>query len=339
MATGIKRLQRLQLGKESSAGTAVAATAVWRGAGNQMSDDQVIEEIEEMVGIVNGTDRTAVVQLMAGIELAETPLTFEHLPYLFAMGFGGPVTAVADGTTGTGKIYTTTLPTTSLPTAKAYTWEAGDNHETAEMEFSLCNKINLKGAHGQTAKMSATLFGRQVTQSTLTGGLALVAQEDAIVNKGKVYIDAIGGSYGGTQVASQILAFDLTYEPLWVPRFTMDGNLYYTGADFVGFNVTGKLTFAHDSAANRASGAKSFLAAQTAKKLRIDLIGTAVTQGDGVYTTKHVLLDLPIKYTKAGTLGEDNGLSVVDMEFRSRYNATSAEAGAVTIVNTSTALA
>ena len=89
MATGIKRLQRLQMGPEVTPGTAVAATAVWRGAGNQMSDDMVIEEIEEMVGILDGTDRTAIVQLMAGIELSETPLTFEHLPYLLAMGFGG----------------------------------------------------------------------------------------------------------------------------------------------------------------------------------------------------------------------------------------------------------
>lgn len=340
MATGIKRLQRLQMGIESPAGTAVPATAVWRGAGNQMSDDRLIEQIEELVGILNGTDRTALVQLMAGIELSETPLTFEHLPYLFAMGFGGPVTGTRDGTTGTGYLYTTTLPTTSLPTGKFYTWEAGDNHEQAEMEYVFCNKIGIKFQHGQTAKMSGTLMGRQVSQSSLTGGLSLVTQEDAVVNKGKVYIDAIGGSYGGTQVAAgSILAGELTYEALWRPRFTLDGNLYYTTVDFVGYNVNGKLTFAHDSAVNRASGAKSEFAAQTPKKLRIDLIGTAVTQGDGVYTTKHAIFDLPIKYTKAGVLGDEDGLSVVDMEFVSRYNATSAEAGKVIVVQTGTALA
>ena len=339
MATGIKRLQRLQMGPEVTPGTAVAATAVWRGAGNQMSDDMVIEEIEEMVGILDGTDRTAIVQLMAGIELSETPLTFEHLPYLLAMGFGGPVTGVADGTTGTGKIYTTNFPTTSLPTAKPYTWEAGDNHETAEMELAVCTGITLKGQHGQTAKMSATLIGRQVSQTTLTGGLSLVAQEDAVVNKGKVYIEAIGGTYGSTQVASQILAFEINLKPKWRPRFTMDGNLYYTTVDYVGHEITGKLTFAHDTAVNRAAGAKLNFMAQTPKLLRVDLIGTAVTQGDGTYTTKHAFIDLPIKYTKAGVLGEDDGLSVVDMEFKSRYNTTAANAGKAVVVNLSTALA
>lgn len=331
MAPGRKALRKIQLGKETTAGTAVAATTIWRGAGNMLEDQRVVEEIEEMVGVFDGYDRTAITQLMAGLELAETPLTYEQFPYLMALAFGGPVTGTADGA-GTGKIYATTIPTSSGVTAVPYTIQGGDDAEAERMEYSLATKVTVKGAGGETVKMSATLLGRQVAQNAFTGSLSVPAIEDALTSKGKVYIDAIGGSFGGTQVANQILAFELNFEAMWVPKFTMDGNLYFSLVVFANKKVTGKLTFEHDTAVLGAAGAKLDFRNQTAKKLRIDLIG-ATLGTPGTYSTKKVLFDLPIKYTKAGVIDDKDGNDIVDMEFRSRYNSTAGMAGSVTVVN------
>ena len=91
MAVGIKRLQRIQWVKEVTPGTPVAtATTRWRGAGAMLDDQRKIEEIEEWMGIIDGADRTAVVQLLGMLELAETPLTADQLQYLMVMGMGGP---------------------------------------------------------------------------------------------------------------------------------------------------------------------------------------------------------------------------------------------------------
>lgn len=331
MAPGRRKLQKIQWGLETTAGTAVAATALWRGLGNTLEDQQVVEEIEELIGVLDGADRTAVTQLMGGLELAETVATFEQFPYLPAMAYGGPVTGTADGA-GTGKVYTTNIPTTAAPTIKSYTVETGDDAEAEEMEYSFCNQFTVKGAGGETAKMSGTLLGRRVLVSTFTASIAVPTVEDAITSKGKVYLDAIGGTYGATQVSNQILGFELNYEALWVPKFTMDGNLFFSLPVYAGHKVMGKLTFEHDTAVKRSGGAKSELVAQTAKKLRIDLIGATTATAGTTYSTKHLIFDLPIKYTKAGVIDEQDGNDIVEMEFRSRYNVTAADQGKIIAV-------
>lgn len=339
MAPGRKRLRKLQFGLETTSGTATTATTIWRGMGDMLEDQQVVEEVEEMVGQLDGYDRTNVVKLLGGLNLAETPLCFEQVQYLFAMGEGGPTTGSADGS-GSDKIYQTNISTNAAPTIKTYTIQGGDDFEAERMAYAFATKVNIKGVHGSTAKMSATLLGRSVTTNAFTAALSVPTIEDAITSKGKVYLDATSGSYGGTQVANQILAFELNYEFLWVPKWTMDGNLFFTLPVYAGHKITGKITFEHDTAVSGASGAKLDFRNQTARLLRIDLIGSAVTTAGTTYSTRHAIFDLPIKYTKAPVISDLNGNDIVVMEFRSRANtATTAGGGKIVVVNENSALA
>ena len=124
---------------------------------------------------------------------------------------------------------------------------------------------------------------------------------------------------------------------MWVQKWAIDGNRYFSHLVYAGHKITGKLTFEHDTAVKRSGGAKADFEARTAKKLRIDLIGTALTTA-ATYSTKHCFFDMPIKYTKVGTLDDMDGNDIVDMEFRSRYNATAADQGKIVVVNQVTAL-
>jgi hypothetical protein len=338
MAAGIKRLQRIQFGKESVAGTAVVATTRWRGAGNMLDDQRKVEEIEEMIGIIDGADRDAVVQLLGMIQLNEVPMTPEQFQYLLVMGIGGSTTGSADGG-GSGKVYTTNLPTTAVPTAVPYSIEGGDNFEVEGLEYCVCTKVGISFAMGQTARMSGTLMGRQVQR--LSGGFAAGATIPAVselpAQQGKVYLDAIGGSYGGTQVSNTIIGGKIDYEFMWQPVFTMDGNLYYSYPSYVGHKVSGELTFLHDTAGAGNTGAKADFRARTPKLLRIDLIGDALTTG-ATYTTKKVIIDLPIKYLNPGPLADNNGNDIVVMKFHSRYNTTAGNQGKFIVVNQITPL-
>lgn len=330
---GIKRLQRIQLGKETTPGTAVVATTRWRGMGATLDDQRVVEEIEEMMGIIEGADRTVITQLLGGIELAETPATTEQLQYLLAMGLGGPVTGSADGA-GTDKVYTTTVPTTAKPTLVTYTIEGGDDFEVQRLEYAVAKKITIKGTMGQTARMSATLLGRQV-QRFASGFTAatIPAVSELPVQQGKLYLDAIGGTYGTTQVTNVIIAFQIDIEPVIQPVFTMDGNLYFAYPSYIGHKITGTLTFLHDTAAGGASGALSDFRAQTPKKLQIKLLGDAVTTGGTTYQNKQILINLPMKYLSPGPMTDNNGNDIYTFKLRSRYNTTSGEAGQVIVVN------
>ncbi len=83
MATGIKKLQKIQIGKEVSSGTPVAATALWRGKGNMLDDQRVINKIEENVGLLTETLRTNISKLLAMISFSSVcgklrlPLDFD----------------------------------------------------------------------------------------------------------------------------------------------------------------------------------------------------------------------------------------------------------------------
>src|SRR3972149_3441735 len=90
MAAGRKNLRKVQLGLESTAGTAVAATTIWRGPAVGFDDLSEIVEVEEQVGILDGLDRDAVSVLYAGMELPDQPVTYEQFPHILAMAYGGP---------------------------------------------------------------------------------------------------------------------------------------------------------------------------------------------------------------------------------------------------------
>jgi hypothetical protein len=332
---GIKRLRRLQLGKESTPGTAVAATTRWRGEVTGLDDQRKVEMIEEMVGLINGADRTRVVELMAAYEGAETPLTFEQFGYILAMSLGGPTSGSADGA-GSDYIYTTNLPTTAQPTATPYTLQGGDDYEVERAEYVLCTKWGVTTQRGATAKLSSsTFFGRQVAYLGTGFSAASIPSvlEEAISNKGKVYLDAVSGSYRTTQVSSSIVACEISCESMWQPVFTMDGQLYYTTAIFAGYKLSGKLTYLHDAASNGNTGAKKTFRDQTPKLLSIDLEGGTVTSAGTTYNTKHVIFNLPIKFTKVSVLEDSDGVDIVSFDWESRYNATKGDAGQIIVVN------
>ena len=124
---------------------------------------------------------------------------------------------------------------------------------------------------------------------------------------------------------------------MWVPKWAIDGNKYFSHLVYAGHKITGKITFEHDTAVRRSGGAKADFEARTARKLRINLLGSALTT-PATHATKKVTIDMPIKYLKAGTLDEMDGNDIVDMEFSSKYNATAATQGSIVVVNQLTAL-
>jgi hypothetical protein len=329
MAAGIKRLSKLQLGKETVAGTAVAATTVLRGVGGMLNDSRKVEEVEEVIGIIGGADRDAIVQLLTMIEIPAKPLTPEQFQYVLAMALGGPVTGTADGV-GTDFIYTTNFPTTSVPTAVTYTVEGGDNFQAERAEYCVCTKFSIAFAANSLAKVSFSVMGRQSTTNAFTGALSLPALSELPVNKAKVYLDAIGGTYGTTQLSNTIIGGQINVATMWQPVFTMDGQLYYSYPSYTDTKVDGSLTFLHDTAVTQA---KTDFRARTPKLLRLDFIGDAVGTPGTAYSNKKVIVDLPIKYLSAPAITDQNGVDQIAFTFRSRYNTTAGNAGKLIVVN------
>lgn len=348
MAIGIKAARRLQFGIESTNGTGVAATARMRWNGGMLDDQRELKFPEELVGLYGGTDRSLIAKVTGALDIAETPLTPEQLPYLLASLYGGPVTGAADGTGSSGYRYVTTIPTlpSSPPTNRSHTVEGGDNNEVERLTYGKCVKLTVKGAGEAECTMAGSMIGQQVARyATGFASVSLVDTNDLIFAGSKLYLDAIGGTIGTTAIANQFLGFELTFEGLWVPKYTGEGTTSAPVWSFVvytGHKITGKLTLEHDTGADGNTGLKSLFRAQTPRLMRIDCLGQSyATAGSGTLFTggrRGVRFDLPIKVTKAPPLDDMSGNSTISFEFESRYNATAATAGTITVCNETSAL-
>lgn len=331
---GIKALRFLQLGKETTAGTAVAATTIWRGEGT-IEDQREPQWPAEDVGIIGGTDRSYIPSVQAAVSMDETPATFEQLPYLLAAGVQGVTTGTQDGT-GSGYVYTYALPTTAVNSIATYTIEGGDNQQAEEVSYAFVSELTIAGAAGEAVTMTADWIGREATPTTKTPGLSIPDVEEILFQKAKLYIDDASGTIGTTLVSNSLVGFSLGITTGWHPTYTDGGQLTFTRADLDGesLEVTLEMTWLHDT---NAVAEKAAWRAETPRLVRLEIPGSNLATA-GTFTTKLLRIDLAGKWESFEALDEQDGNSILTATLRARYNAAAALFGEIVVVNELTAL-
>jgi hypothetical protein len=325
---GIKALRKIQLGREATPGTAVAATAVWRGMGT-LEDTREVKFPSEDIGYISGTDRAYVPKLAGSMAFDKVEATFEQLPHILEAGIKAIGTGAADGA-GTDKIYDYTLPTTAVNTIKAYTIEGGDDTEAEEMEYSFVSEFSLEGKGEEAWFMAATWLGRQISLSTFTGTLTPPTVEEMLFGKSKLYIDLVSGAFGTTVKALTLLEAKMKVKTGWKPVFTADGELFFTFAKLTVPEITLELTFEHDGTAQ---AEKVAWRAGTPRLIQIKCEGSAAATPGTTYTYKTLIINLAGKWEKFSKLDEKDGNDIVTGTLRARYNATKQAFGNIIVVN------
>lgn len=328
---GVKFLSKIQLGRETTEGDAVAATTLWRGVG-YIEDALEVVFPEENIGLLTPSDRSYIPKKAAKISFADTEMTFEQLLHLCEAGLKS-VTPTTDS--GSGYIFDYPFPVTSpvlltdTDPPMSYTIEGGDNVEAEEMEYSLVEEFTLSGKAGEAWKMSATWFGRQCSTSTFTGSLTVPVVEECLFGKTKLYIDSSSDDYGTTQKTATLMEASLKIKTGWKPQFTADGNLYFTFAKNTGPEIELSLTYEHDSIS---VAEKVAWRAKTPRNIQLLIEGTALTSA-GAYTYKTVKINVSGKYTKFDPLSDQDGNTVIKATLKGAYNITNAKLGGIVIVN------
>lgn len=327
---GSKWAHRIYLGKETTAGTAVAATTIWRGVGGNLQDTRVVNTVDEQIGVLVKSNRAYLSQLGGSLNMAATPATFEQLPHILEGGIKKIGTGAADGA-GTGKIYNYALGTT-VNTIQTYTIETGDDQQAEEMEYSFVDSFTLSGERGQPVMMSANWMGRQVAKTTFTGALSVPTVEDIITGKGAFYIDDVGGTIGTTAVTGTLLAWELQVTTGWRPKFVVDKGILYF--DFIyfdpdTFSATFSATYEHNASA---VAEKDKWVANTPRLIRLSIPGSATGTPGTTYSTKLLRLDMACRYTVFNALDSDEGNSIVTVEGAVGYDSTSAKSLEILVV-------
>ena len=328
MTVGTKALRKIQLGKETTAGTPVTATTIWRGVG-VLDDQRETVFVEEDVGQLMGVSRNYTPTLLAGLSLEEIPATFEQLGHILNAGVKAITTAAADGT-GSGQVWEFTLPTTAANSIKTYTIEGGDDVAQERAEYAFVKKFSLAGKAGEALKMSADWAGRQIsTMAAFSTAATLPEVETILVGNGRVYLDLVTGTMGATEVASTILDVSINHETGWEEFRTLGSGLTFGTVEGGKPDITVELTFLHNASA---VAEKALWVAHTPRQLRLKFTGTALTTTN-IYTTRQLNCDFVGMWDKFEKLGEQSGLDTVKGTFKVRYNTTAASVGEYLIVN------
>ena len=330
---GIKALRKLQFGRETTSGSISSPTFVWRGMGT-LEDTREVKFPSEDVGILGGTVRSYTPQLSGKLLVESIPATFEQFPHLLEMGIK-TATGTSDGTTASGHIYAYTFPTTAPNAIKTYTIEGGDNQEAEVMEYCFVEDFTLTGDERQSWMMGANITGRQVALQAFTGSISVPEVEEMLFQKTKLYIDAAGGSWGGTLKSNTLLAAQLTVKTGMTAKFTADGNLYFSFVQTLAPEVRLRCTFEHDAIS---AAQKVLWRAETAALVRLEIAGSTFATPGTTYTTKTCLIDLAGKWESFKKIGDRNGNDILEGEFLARYNSTGSKFGTITVVNALSAL-
>ena len=314
MTQGIKALRRLQMGKETTPGTAVAATSYWRGTGTIQDNLETVFP-EEDIGILPGVDRAYIPKHEALLTLDPTPATFEQVGYIFQMGIEGTTsTTDANGNKWDYDFPVETSDARVSTDLRTYTWEGGDNAQAEEFAYGHVRSYTLSGTASEALMMSAEIVGRQVSTTTFTSGLSIPTVTEILFSKGKLYADGCASTdtIGTTQISNEFIDMDLSVNTGWIPVYTADGNTYFSFVKQAMPEVILQITFEHNTnaiaeIANWRNG--------TARQIRV--------QFDGA-TGNQLILDIAGKWDNFEKIGERDGNDIVTGVFRGRYNSTAA---------------
>lgn len=324
---GVKALRKIQMGKESTAGTIVAATTLWRGMGTLDDQREVVFPTED-VGIISGTTRSYVRKLGGAISLESVEATFEQLPHILEAGVKQVGSGVVD-TGGSGYVYSYPMTVDTINTVQTYSIEGGDNQQAEVMEYSYVESFELTGTAGEAIMMSASLLGRQVQNQAFTGSVSIPTVEEILFTKARLYIDASGGTIGATQLSDTLLGFALSVKTGLIPKYTANGELYFQFAQMTAPEVTLQLTYEHNGSAVAEKTAWRDL---DTRLMRLEIDGSALSSA-GTFTYKTLRIDLAGIYEDFEPLGDQDGNDILTCTLRARYSPADALFAEFVVVN------
>lgn len=321
-------LNLAQLGRESTAGTPVAATTIWRGVFASPEDDRQRQIVEEDIGILVPAERSYDTALGVNIPMPATPLTFEQVMHILEAGVETPSPSGSGTYT---RIYDYPFDG-SNNVIKTYTLRLGNNTVTSDVQiipYAYVTEFTLEGKNKEAWMMSATWRGQQMTDGSFTGSLSLPAVTDpALFGKTVLYMDATGGTIGTTAYPGVLMAASIKVKTGVVEVPVGDGNLYFTGHKFTKPEITFSLTFELE----QDTGVSVVNAQRTKAESNLIQLFRLTTPGA---SPRNLALDFAGKWDKVGPYNkEGDGNTTVQFDGHVVYSSADALFWKATVINT-----
>ena len=323
---GNRFFSKVQYGKETTRGTAVAATKLMLGKVPAVGSDRKPVFPSEDVGINTPAVRSVIHQYLYQNTLSTEHGYFQQMPVLFGCGLKGGVTPTEITPSQLDYLWTQTPSLVSgVDNAQnAMTIELGDDTQAFEAEYAMIERIRISGnvAQGQDASpvsVEADFFARQLTPTTFTGAIALPAAEPMNAKLAQFYLDTTWAGVGGTEKTNILRAFDIEILTGLHPKFSGSGNKYFNEHGQGMISVTANFTLEGTTAADAIFDAQQ---AKTFQVIRLKITGSQLGTG-----TNHSLsIDIGGEWESVSPLSsEDRGDNLHSAVLVGRYDSTGAK--------------
>jgi hypothetical protein len=275
---------KVQYGKESTHGTAVAATKMLPTILQPIQQDETPTYPREHSGIRADGVRSYTNGKLVKDSLKFDVAYFQLLPLLLSCGVKGDITPV-EQTADQDDYQWDHVPTMDDSVSNdqdSVTLERGDTNYMVETEYCMFSRLKFKGTINQeggdsTMSIEADYFGRQNTASTFTS-LSPQANLTKINSKlARLYLDTTWAGVGSTELAHTLRAFDYEIITGLAPDFSGDGGLtFYEHSEDV-MAIMASFTFEGNSNMSTIAAAK---AAQTLQVARLNIPGPQIGSGE-----------------------------------------------------------
>jgi hypothetical protein len=238
MAAGVLPLTLVQVGKESTAGTAVAATRRVLTKSASYRHQQTQEMFEgQLSGVLSrAVSAPVITREHTQLEIS-SDLDFNQILLPLGSGVKSGVTPTTPGT-GEARLWTYT-PSQTAPAVDSYTVEFvaddGTTKQQIEAPYAITTSFEITGGVEALPQITYTMDARKSDQSTYTSGIALPTMTKAFASnlRWAVAIDDTWANVGNSAKSGQIFGFSWSQSAIVMPQYYLNNrnDLDFTGVE------------------------------------------------------------------------------------------------------------
>ncbi|MEY4170633.1 MAG: hypothetical protein RLZ94_1706 [Actinomycetota bacterium] len=324
---GVRLLSHFQIGKETTPGTAVAATRRFAPDLNGTFQIDWMKTFHE--GRSTGTRTPISYSTQQGTMVSisyrtpdDTGIAFDELPYFLIFPGGGTA-----GTGSTAVTWGHAWGGTATGSAVSYTIEYGDDVQNYESEYCQASRVRISAEPQGLTNFEADFVGRQATKSSKTA----LTLGNPVRIPGYLWKPRFATAQSGLSGASDIPNFLVSWDAEWTtgltPRFYHDG-LAYFGQMVESQPVAGTL---HMIVESNATAITQFYDKGSAGTIDfVQMKATGPTLGASNYSAQ---FQFAVEYETVNPLSsEADGVNLYDITARIVYDSTWGQSVGATVV-------
>lgn len=329
---GVEVFSRINFGKETVKGTAVARTRRFYGvaAGNLAIGDQfAFHEAENRGARVRVSSHApTLTREMPKLKVADIGgIGYDDLVLPFSVGLQG-------GRTGVGgaadKTWTFTQPSTGSAAPEAMSVDVGDDIQNWILDYGMLSRWMLSSTFGELTHFEGDLFAQQAVK----GAASSPAEVNPILIPSDLWTIKFAATFaglGGASISTNFLrTWSLDYLTGLKPRWYMDGTTAM--GQHVETDITGNLSMEVESTALAVSEFVDKWRAGTIDYIRLKAQGPIL--GGTFYSLQ---LDMPVYWDEPQPLASvDEGVNLYTVKGKQAWDGTNGLV--VTLVNTLAAI-